>query len=96
MKTDFSKEVFIKAQNDGKTVVVYSWNKYCVNCNKQKPILKQAKKDFNDLDTSKVIEAVKIDKAFEQIDKVTEFVKESLQDGNEDSAIKALEFIKKL
>ena len=54
-----------------------------------------AKKDFNDVDTSEVIEAVKMDKAFEQIDKVTEFVKESLQDGNEDSAIKALEFIEK-
>jgi len=54
-----------------------------------------AKNDFNDVDTSEVIEAVKIDKAFEQIDKVTEFVKEALQDGNEDSAIKALEFIEK-
>ena len=48
-KTNFSNEVFIKAQNEGKTVVVYSWNKYCVTCNKQKPILKQAKKDFNDV-----------------------------------------------
>ncbi len=54
-----------------------------------------AKKDFNDVDTSEVIEAVKMDKAFEQIDKVTEFVKESLEDGNEESAIKALEFIEK-
>ena len=54
-----------------------------------------AKNDFNDVDTSEVIEAVKMDKAFEQIDKVTEFVKEALQDGNEDSAIKALEFIEK-
>ena len=54
-----------------------------------------AKKDFKDVDTSEVIEAVKMDKAFEQIDKVTEFVKETLQDGNEDSAIKALEFIEK-
>ena len=48
-----------------------------------------AKNDFNDVDTSEVIEAVKMDKAFEQIDKITEFVKEALQDGNEDSAIKA-------
>ena len=54
-----------------------------------------AKKDFNDVDTSEVIEAVKMDKAFEQIDKVTEFVKESLEEGNEESAIKALEFIEK-
>ena len=54
-----------------------------------------AKKEFNDVDTSEVIEAVKLDKAFEQIDKVTEFVKESLEEGNEESAIKALEFIEK-
>ena len=54
-----------------------------------------AKKDFNDVDASEVMEAVKMDKAFEQIDKVTEFVKESLEDGNEESAIKALEFIEK-
>ena len=54
-----------------------------------------AKKEFNEVDTSEVLEAVKIDKAFEQIDKVTEFVKESLQEGNEESAIKALEFIEK-
>ena len=54
-----------------------------------------ATKDFNDVDTSEVIEAVKMDKAFEQIDKVTEFVKESLEGGNEESAIKALEFIEK-
>ena len=44
--TNFTKEAFEKAQNNGKTVVVYSWNKYCVTCAKQKPILKQAKKDF--------------------------------------------------
>ena len=54
-----------------------------------------AKNDFNNVDTSEVIEAVKMDEAFEQIDKVTEFVKESLEDGNEESAIKALEFIEK-
>ena len=45
--TNFTIVAFEKAQNDGKTVVVYSWNKYCGTCNKQKPILKQAKKDFN-------------------------------------------------
>ena len=55
-----------------------------------------AKKDFNDVDTSEVMEAVKIDKAFEQIDKVTEFVKESLEKGNEESAIKALELLSRV
>ena len=44
--TNFTKEVFEQAQNNGKTVVVYSWNKYCFTCAKQKPILKQAKKEF--------------------------------------------------
>ena len=48
-ETNFTKEVFNQAQSDGKTVVVYSWNKYCVTCSKQKPILKQAKKDFEDI-----------------------------------------------
>ena len=47
--TNFTMESFNKAQNNGKTVVVYSWNKYCVTCAKQKPILKQAKKDFKDV-----------------------------------------------
>ena len=44
--TNFTKEAFEQAQNNGKTVVVYSWNKYCFTCAKQKPILKQAKKEF--------------------------------------------------
>ena len=44
--TNFTIETFQQAQNSGKTVVVYSWNKYCTSCAKQKPILKQAKKDF--------------------------------------------------
>ena len=47
--TNFTKKAFEKAQNSGKTVVVYSWNKYCTTCAKQKPVLKQAKKDFEDI-----------------------------------------------
>lgn len=47
--TNFTKEAFEQAQNNGKTVVLYSWNKYCVTCAKQKPILQQAKKDFKDI-----------------------------------------------
>ena len=47
--TNFTVSAFEKAQNSGKTVVVYSWNKYCGTCAKQKPILKQAKKDFEDI-----------------------------------------------
>ena len=48
-KTNFTNEEFLKAQNEGKTVVVYSWNKYCLTCNKQKKILKEAKTDFQDI-----------------------------------------------
>ena len=47
--TNFTKEAFEQAQNNGKTVVLYSWNKYCVTCAKQKPILQQAKKDFKEV-----------------------------------------------
>jgi len=47
--TNFTKEKFEKAQKEGKTVVVYSWNKFCGTCAKQKPILKQAKKDFENI-----------------------------------------------
>ncbi len=47
--TNFNLEKFNEAQKNGKAVVVYSWNKYCVTCNKQKPILKQAKSDFSNL-----------------------------------------------
>jgi thioredoxin 1 len=48
LKTNFTIEAFEKAQKNGKTVVVYSWNKYCTTCAKQKPILLQAEKDFED------------------------------------------------
>ena len=47
--TNFTKDTFEQAQNNGKTVVVYSWNKFCGTCKKQKPILKQAIKDFENV-----------------------------------------------
>ncbi len=47
-KTNFTVDAFKKAQNTGKTVVVYSWNKFCTTCAKQKPILQQAEKDFKE------------------------------------------------
>ncbi|MDC0232050.1 thioredoxin family protein [Pelagibacteraceae bacterium] len=47
--TNFNKNTFTQAQDQGKTVVVYSWNKYCRTCNKQKLILKEAKKDFENV-----------------------------------------------
>ena len=48
-KTTFSKEIFNKAQLEGKTVVINSWNKYCTTCAKQVQILNKAEKEFKDI-----------------------------------------------
>ena len=45
-QTNFDIEKFKLAQNNGKIVVIHSWNKSCGTCAKQKPILEKAKKDF--------------------------------------------------
>ena len=42
-ETTFKKELFDKAQSDGKTVVVSSWIKYCSSCAGQMKILQNAK-----------------------------------------------------
>ena len=47
-ETTFTNEIFKKSQEDGKTVVIHSWNKTCLTCAKQVKILDQAKKDFKD------------------------------------------------
>jgi thiol-disulfide isomerase/thioredoxin len=47
--TTFTNEIFKKAQSDGKTVVINSWNKTCVTCAKQVQILDRAKKDFENV-----------------------------------------------
>jgi thioredoxin 1 len=47
--TTFTNEIFAKAQLEGKTVVVNSWNKTCTTCSKQVKILDQAKKDFKNV-----------------------------------------------
>ena len=47
--TTFTNEIFQKAQSEGKTVVINSWNKTCVTCAKQVQILDQAKKDFENV-----------------------------------------------
>lgn len=49
VEMNFTKDAFESAQKAGKTVVVNSWNKWCYTCVKQKKIIKQAKKDFNDV-----------------------------------------------
>ena len=47
--TTFTNEVFKKAQAEGKTVVINSWNKTCYTCGKQVKILDQAEKEFKDI-----------------------------------------------
>ena len=49
VKMNFTKDTFESAQRSGKTVVVNSWNKWCYTCVKQEKIIKEAKKDFNDI-----------------------------------------------
>ena len=44
-KTTFNKELFDKAQSDGKVVVVSSWIKYCTSCAGQMKILNKAKNE---------------------------------------------------
>ncbi len=44
-ETTFDKELFDKAQSEGKFVIVSSWIKYCSSCASQMKILKSAKKE---------------------------------------------------
>ena len=44
-KTTFDKELFNKAQSDGKIVLVSSWMKYCSSCANQMKVLQKAKKE---------------------------------------------------
>jgi len=44
-KTTFDKELFYKAQSEGKVVIVSSWIKYCSSCAGQMKILNKAKKE---------------------------------------------------
>ena len=48
-KTTFDKDLFKKAQDDGKVVVVSSWIKYCYSCAGQMKILQKAEKDFENI-----------------------------------------------
>ena len=49
-KTTFSKELFDKAQSNGKIVIVSSWVKYCTSCASQMKVLDKAKNDFNNIE----------------------------------------------
>ena len=44
-ETTFNRELFDKAQADGKIVIVSSWIKYCSSCAKQMNVLETAKKE---------------------------------------------------
>ena len=49
-ETTFSKDLFDKAQSDGKVVVVSSWIKYCSSCASQMKVLNKAKNDFENIE----------------------------------------------
>ena len=49
-KTTFSKELFDKAQSEGKVVVVSSWLKYCSSCASQMKVLNKAKNEFDNIE----------------------------------------------
>ena len=49
-ETTFNKELFNKAQSDGKIVIVSSWVKYCTSCASQMKVLDKAKNDFNNIE----------------------------------------------
>ena len=49
-KTTFSKELFNKAQSEGKVVVVSSWVKYCSSCASQMKVLNKAKNEFKNIE----------------------------------------------
>ena len=49
-ETTFSKDLFDKAQSDGKVVIVSSWIKYCSSCASQMKVLNKAKDDFENIE----------------------------------------------
>jgi thioredoxin 1 len=49
-KTTFNKELFNKAQSDGKVVVISSWTKYCSSCASQMKVLNKAKNEFSNIE----------------------------------------------
>ena len=49
-ETTFKKELFDKAQADGKVVIVSSWIKYCTSCASQMKVLDKAKNDFDNIE----------------------------------------------
>ena len=48
-ETTFNKELFNKAQSEGKVVIVSSWIKYCSSCASQMKVLDKAKNEFDNI-----------------------------------------------
>ena len=48
-KTTFTAEVFNQAQEEGRVVVINSWNKSCSTCAKQVKILDEAEEKFKNV-----------------------------------------------
>ena len=48
-ETTFNKELFKKAQTEGKIVIVSSWIKYCTSCASQMKVLNKAIDDFQNI-----------------------------------------------
>tara|TARA_B100000579_G_scaffold121563_1_gene97834 strand:+ start:172 stop:540 length:369 start_codon:yes stop_codon:yes gene_type:complete len=49
-KTNFDKDLFYKAQSEGKVVVVNSWIKYCSSCASQMKALKKIENEFENVE----------------------------------------------
>ena len=49
-ETTFKKELFDKAQAEGKVVIVSSWIKFCASCASQMKVLDKAKNDFDNIE----------------------------------------------
>ena len=49
-ETTFDQQLFKKALSEGKVVIVSSWIKYCYSCASQMKVLKEAKKDFDNIE----------------------------------------------
>ena len=49
-KTTFDKNLFSKAQSEGKIIVISSWIEYCGSCANQMKVLQKAKKNGELLD----------------------------------------------
>ena len=49
-KTTFDKDLFNKAQSEGKIVVVNSWIKYCTSCASQMKALNKLRNEFDNVE----------------------------------------------